>query len=250
MTTSGEYHFDDSYYEEATLRDGTVVHLRLIGPDDKELLCDGFQRLSPESRYRRFFTPKPRLSRRELAYLTETDNINHLAIGAARFVNSDEEGLGVARLVRLEGADDTAEAAIAVVDDFQGKGLGSLLFQRLVAAARERGLTRLRSEVLGSNRGMLELLRSMSDHVHSSVRDGVVTVDLELPVLEPEHPVSQPPRQSGPYRVLTMAAEGSLQLRRLFPWLRRALAEIEAEIEADADGEADADADGDGDGEA
>ena len=66
------------------LKDGTAVRLRLIRPDDKDRLRAGFARLSPESRYLRFFVPKSTLTDAELVYLTETDGVDHVAIGASR----------------------------------------------------------------------------------------------------------------------------------------------------------------------
>ncbi|HTJ41148.1 MAG TPA: GNAT family N-acetyltransferase, partial [Kofleriaceae bacterium] len=132
--------------------------LRLVRPADKELLARGFARLSPHSRYLRFFTPKSALTDDELRYLTECDHLRHLAIGAT--TADEHDGLGVARFIALDGEPGVADAAIAVIDDMHGKGLGSLLFERLVAAARERGITRVRCDVLGSNTAMQEFLRA------------------------------------------------------------------------------------------
>jgi GNAT superfamily N-acetyltransferase len=152
--------FDADYLEHATLRDGTEVVVRLLRPDDRELLRAGFGRLSPESRYRRFFAAKNELSARELRYLTECDQVHHVALGATSA--DGERGLGVARYIVLDDEPGLAEAAIAVADEVQGRGLGSLLFQRLVAAARERGVERFRCDMLGSNQGMADLLRALA----------------------------------------------------------------------------------------
>src|SRR5215510_13319274 len=108
--------------------------------------------MSPQSRYLRFFTPKACLTEDELRYLTEIDQERHFALGASTV--DERDGLGVARFIRLDGEPGVAEAAIAVVDEMHGQGLGSLLFMRLVAAARERGVERVRCEVLGSNLAM------------------------------------------------------------------------------------------------
>src|SRR5262249_41893514 len=159
--------------EVATLRDGTAVVLRLVRPDDKELLRRGFARMSPESRYLRFFTPKAALTDDELRYLTEIDQDRHLAIGASTL--AADHGLGVARAIALDGEPGVAEAAIAVVDDMHGKGLGSLLFMRLVAAARERGIERVRCEVLGSNNSMQVFLQDVLPDRTIRVDAGVVT---------------------------------------------------------------------------
>lgn len=174
----------------------------------------GFERLSPESRYRRFFTPKPRLSEAELDYLTQIDQYDHVAIGAFENADGAEQGLAVARFVRMKGAADVAEAAIAVVDDAQGQGLGSLLFQRLVAAARERGIRRFSCSVLGTNKAMQEMLMSIGEHVDVTIEDGVAYVETDLPELAAEHPPHEPPRENVGYRVLRKAAEGLVRVAR------------------------------------
>src|SRR5436189_102460 len=112
----------------------------MIRPEDKPLLRRGLAKLSVESRLRRFFAARNDFTPAELVYLTEVDGKDHVAIGALRA--DDGEGVGVARFVRHAPAGEVAEPAIAVVDDMQGKGLGRLLLARLVAAARERGVTR------------------------------------------------------------------------------------------------------------
>ncbi len=202
-------HFGPDYAERATLRDGTEVVLRPIRPADKELLHRGFLRLSPESRYRRFFAAKNDLTADELRYLTEVDGDRHFALGA---VSPDgHDGLGVARFIRLAGEDGVAEAAIAVADDQQGKGLGSLLFQRLVAAATERGVARFRCEVLGSNQAMAQLVLALAPEVSVQVESGVSCMEFALPPLGPEHPADQPPRATGLYRFFGMVAKGAIE---------------------------------------
>src|SRR5258706_13134604 len=120
-------HFDGAYRERATLSDGRVVELRLIRPEDKALLVRAFERQSPESRYRRFFQEKDKLSEWELRYLTEVDGVTHFAIGAVE----GEDGRGVARFVRLRERPGTAEWAIALGDEVHVLGLGRLLLRRL-----------------------------------------------------------------------------------------------------------------------
>lgn len=203
--------FDASYREPAVLRDGRAVVLRLIRPDDKALLRRGFLALSPESRYRRFFSPKQDLSSDELRYLTEVDGVRHFALGA--LTPDEADGLGVARFIQLDGEPGVAEAAIAVADHAQGQGLGSLLFQRLVAAAIERGVARFRCEMLGTNAGMAELARSLATVASVEVASGVVRMELDLPVLGPEHPAAEPPREAGLYRLFGLIAKGALEVR-------------------------------------
>lgn len=170
--------FEADYVEHVTLRDGTDVVLRLVTLDDKALLREGFERLSPESRYARFFVPKSRLTDEELEYLCNVDQNNHFALGALRAV--DGAGLGIARFIRLADH-DVAEAAIAVADEAQGKGLGRLLFERLVRAAGERNITRFRCEVLGINTSMKQLVDAIAPEHKTEIDSGVMSIDFDLP---------------------------------------------------------------------
>lgn len=156
-----ERRYDESYAEEVELRDGT---LRLVQPTDKALFVEAFGHLSPRSIYQRFLAAKNRLSKTELAYLTELDHEQHLAILAVRKDDDGaEHGLGVARFVVLrDEPPGTAEVAITVIDEVQHLGLGTLLLQRLALAARERGVARFRFDVLGSNAQMMEILRDVA----------------------------------------------------------------------------------------
>jgi RimJ/RimL family protein N-acetyltransferase len=201
------YHFDERYDERARLRDGTLVHLRLIGPEDKALLRDGFARLSPASRYRRFFAAKRELSQKELRYFTEFDGTNHLAIGAVR-VRGDrsEEGLGVARFVRLPDDPKVAEAAVAVVDDYQNRGLGHLLLLRLVAAARERGVERFRATTLADNPAARALMDDLGAEPDTSREDDTLSVDVALPDAPPG--AGEMPHSSALYRLFQAVARG------------------------------------------
>jgi RimJ/RimL family protein N-acetyltransferase len=205
------------------LRDGTVVRLRLIGPDDREVLRHGFERLSPESRYRRFFTAMPKLPEAVLDRLSATDGWNHVAIGAERLPSaapaapggarvaaedpSDAplpDGVGVARFVRLNDQPDVAEAAVAVVDELQGRGLGSLLLTSLMTAARLRGIAHFRAEVLPENQPMRDLLARFDPDAVIGHEAQVLVYDLALPATEDaEHPALESLRT-----MLRLAAQG------------------------------------------
>lgn len=213
-------YFTLDYAEHAELRDGTPVVLRLLRPADKELLRAGFERLSPESRYARFFTPKPSLSDDELRYLTEVDQEDHVAIGAAGERDGAEIGLGVARFIRFADRPETAEAAIAVADEAQRKGLGRLLLMRLVAAARERGIEQFRFEVLASNTGMATLIAEIAPDRSVETAGGALSIEVALPEIEPTQPPLSAPVGSAIYRLFRAAAANAIEwsgaLRRLW----------------------------------
>jgi len=174
--------FVEGYQEEGQLRDGSPVALRPIRPEDKDALRQGLARMSPHSRYLRFFTSKESLSSAELRYLTEVDGRDHFALVAGRTAeHGPGTGLGVARFIRLRDQPDVAEFALAVVDEAQGQGLGGLLLQRLAAAAAERGVHWFRCEVLAENRPMEKLLRDVGTEVRvKALGDGVM--EMEIPI--------------------------------------------------------------------
>lgn len=173
------------------LRDGTLVHLRPIEADDKQRLADGLAHLSPESRYRRFLTATPRLSSSQLRYLTEVDHDAHEALLALDPSQASEPALGVARYVRLPDAPDVAEFAVVVVDDHQGRGLGTLLLAALARAAAAHGIARLRGWVSASNEPMLRLLRGLGAEVVAD-EPHVLRADLSLgPDALPATPTAQ-----------------------------------------------------------
>jgi GNAT superfamily N-acetyltransferase len=159
------------------LEDGTRATVRLVQPTDKAFFRRGIGRLSPQSRYRRFLTHRDSFNDSELTYLTELDGWNHLALGAL----VGGEGAGVARFIRLPDDPGAAEAAIAILDEHHGKGLGKILLDHLAAAARERGISRFRCDVLAENVPMLALLRRLSPGAEEKMSGaGVMQVDVPL----------------------------------------------------------------------
>jgi GNAT superfamily N-acetyltransferase len=138
----------------APLADGAILAIRPVTADDKALILDGFERLSERSRYLRFLTPTPTLSRAQLAYLSELDQIDHVGLG---FLEG-ETPVAIGRWVRFDDDPEAADVALTVVDDFQGRGVGRLVIQALVATARHRGVRWLHFDVLAENVAMLALL--------------------------------------------------------------------------------------------
>src|SRR5262249_41783941 len=122
--------------------------------DDKPRLAEIMAGMSPSSRWLRFFTAREKLSERELTYLAQVDEVDHVALLATR----GDESVAVARFVRNAKRRDVAEPAMSVIDRLQPRGLGRILFGRLVDAAGERGVERFEAEVLAMNRTMLRLL--------------------------------------------------------------------------------------------
>jgi RimJ/RimL family protein N-acetyltransferase len=150
------------------LPDGRRARLRPIAPDDKALLQDGLQRLSPESVRRRFLGPKARLSAAELRYLTEVDGRDHIALVAVD--DADPERLvGVARCVRSRDDAGTAEMAIVVDDAWQGHGVAHVLVEALARAAADVGVRRFSAVILADNVGAQRVLGGIADDVRLGV---------------------------------------------------------------------------------
>jgi GNAT superfamily N-acetyltransferase len=139
-----------------TLLDGTLVFVRPITPEDKPLLVEGLRRISPETAMRRFLSPKTRFTERELRYLTEVDQHDHIALVAVD-ARDPRVLIAVARCVR--DAADTADVAVVVGDFWQGLGLGRRLMRILADAAAAEGITHFAGTMMADNRPALRLMR-------------------------------------------------------------------------------------------
>jgi GNAT superfamily N-acetyltransferase len=166
--------------EVVRLRDGGEVLVRPVRAEDKPLFVAGFERFGSESRYLRFMGIKQRLSTDELAFFTEIDHRDHDAVGALDPATG--EGLGVARAVRLPDRPQVAEAAVAVIDAWQGRGLGGVLLRALTARAIEHGIGCFTASLFTVNTSMLQLFERLGPvHVRSAM-GGSMQIDVELPV--------------------------------------------------------------------
>lgn len=175
--------------ELVTLRSGHRVLLRPLRRDDKHGLAAMYEQLSAESRYQRFFTVKPRLASASLNYLTDVDHYDHEAFVAE--VPASKQLVGVARYVRDRQRPEAAEIAVTVVDAWQGRGLGTVLLQRLSQRAAESGIRCFTAEILRTNKPMLGLVRQLGAADLSSQQDGTVRARVEL--ADPQEPVPVPP---------------------------------------------------------
>jgi GNAT superfamily N-acetyltransferase len=166
-----------------TLRDGMPVRVRSIQREDKEALRWGFSQLSKDAIYHRFFQLKQEITDEELRYLTELDFRDHVALVVEAEVDGLVRVIGVGRFVRLSrrpGRADRAEIAFVVGDEFQGRGVATLLLTHLATIARELGYAGFDAEVLPDNRLMLEVFQNSGLEMSRDVRDGVVHVELSL----------------------------------------------------------------------
>ena len=145
--------------ETVTLRDGTSVLIRKIRPDDAPRLQAAFARMSPESVYLRFLDQRRALSDREAQRLAGVDNQTHVALVAVIAENGEEHIIGVARYALVGPSEpDTAEAAVTVIDEYQKRGLGTILVQRLVGMAQAQGVRAFLANVHYSNSEILRFI--------------------------------------------------------------------------------------------
>ena len=186
------------------LKDGTKVHIRPIEPSDEPLLHEAVASMSERSVYFRFFTPLKRMPdamAHRLAVVDYKDRfavvatINRLPKGGlpprgagvavpdpARPPAGRERILGVARYDRAAGT-EAAETAVAVVDEFQHRGLGSALLTILARVARDNGIKTFSLIVLPENQQMLALLRKMGWIHQARLTGGVYEITFDLPEL-------------------------------------------------------------------
>lgn len=182
------------------LDDKTTVRVRPIAPKDRDRLVEGLENLSPRSRYLRFLASRDTLSDADLAYLTELDYGDHFAWGMEVHDDPARPGVGVARYIRADNDPTVAEAAVTVIDAYQGKGAGRILLEKLIEAASANGIERFRAYVSSSNQPVIGGLTKLGASV-TEVDGGMVSLELPLP--------ERPFRESRLYAALrTVAAQG------------------------------------------
>jgi GNAT superfamily N-acetyltransferase len=173
------------------LTDGTEVTIRMLRPGDRAAFLAGFEALSPESRYLRFFTAMPRLPDAALQRLLNTDGTDHAAL-AAWCRSGVDTIVGVARFIRLRTGGDTAEVAVVVVDHMQRRGIARLLLAHLADAARERGIRRFRAEVLSANHAVRALVHDLAKATPVAFDGNIAVYDVAVPAVGVEASFWQP----------------------------------------------------------
>jgi len=165
------------------LEDRTRVLVRPLLHSDRQALAIGFEHLSAEARRLRFFSAPSRLSDADLEYLTNLDYQDHFAYAAFAIDEPGTPGIGVARYIRDPSCPDQAEVAVTVLDEYQRRGLGTLLLRMLAEQARSNGITTFISHILWDNREILETLASAGARIEPE-EPGVARVAIEIPTAE------------------------------------------------------------------
>jgi GNAT superfamily N-acetyltransferase len=164
------------YFACEVTRDGGVVAIRAIRPDDSGRLGEHFGSLSPTSAYFRFFSPKRKVSERELAGLTDIDFRRDVTLVTTMRSGEAERIVGLGQSVVDDDFRQRAQLACSVIDAYQGRGIGTLLIKHVVGIARARGVVEFAADVLGDNHKMLRLLTKSGLATHRATQAGVVHV--------------------------------------------------------------------------
>jgi len=206
-SAKGQRLIGDPQGRPVVLRDGTAVLIRQVRSTDAALLADGFARLSAASRQMRFMGVKKELSAAELRYFTDVDHHDHEALGALDLAGG--HGVGIARYIRDASDPQAAEIAVTIVDDWQGRGLGTELLARLSGRARQEGIRRFTALADPGNAAVAALLRKAGARL---VRRGRGTVEYEITLTrEPEGSeacISRPTRQAAPQAIVAADPSG------------------------------------------
>jgi GNAT superfamily N-acetyltransferase len=158
-----------NYTAAECLRDGRVFEIRALKPNDEAGMLAAVDRIGAQSLYRRFMGSKRGFSDKERAFFLNVDFVNHVALVA---VIKEGDGASIVAggryIVDTPGA---AEVAFAVVDDYQGQGIGAILLRHLATLGRKAGLKEFTAEVLSNNTPMLKVFERSGLKV-SSQRSG------------------------------------------------------------------------------
>ena len=163
------------------LNDGTPVCIRRVRPEDEQRLKDGIARLSPQSRYLRFFSGMREAPPQVLRVLSRPDGHDHIAWGALRSDLPETPALGVVHAFRDPDDPEAAEFSVAVVDEYHGRGLARLLTAVLLLDCAAEGYERFTVHILPENRPALALARSIG--AEGVGHEGGVSV-LEIDIAE------------------------------------------------------------------
>ncbi len=171
--------YQDAAHEgRMILRDGSTASLRVTTPDDREALAEFYRRLSPQSRRFRFFTEaKPGIEFID-GFCDSSNPKKQMTLVAMRLLDGVSRIIATGSYVAVN--ETTAEFAVAVGDDFHGKGLGGLLFERLAVLAASSGFVDFVAITDPANHAMLDVFRHSGFEVREQMSDGCVRLDISM----------------------------------------------------------------------
>lgn len=172
----------EDFSEDLQLRDGAKLRLRSLRRSDKGGLIALFKRCSPESIRYRFLSKIKSLPNEMLDRLLNVDGARQVALVVVREENGEERIVAVGRYNAENERPYVAEVAFLVEDDFQKRGIGTLLLDHLAEIARQHDITHFSADVLVDNHVMLSVFRSAGYALTSRASYGVT--HLEFPIIE------------------------------------------------------------------
>jgi GNAT superfamily N-acetyltransferase len=160
------------------LRDGRQIEVRALKSTDEGDMLAAVGRTSRQSLYRRFFGAKRHFSESEKSFFLNVDFVNHVALVAVANEGGPRFIVGGGRYIVVRPG--TAELAFAVIDEYQGLGIGAALMRHLTLLAPDAGIKELIAEVLPENIPMLKVFQNSGLGLQTKHRAGVVDVTLNL----------------------------------------------------------------------
>jgi RimJ/RimL family protein N-acetyltransferase len=195
--------------EQVRLRDGTDAFVLPLERTDRAALVAEFETLGPESRRRRFLAPVMHLSEAMLEHLVDdVDGVDHVALVLCVETKPDVyDPVALARMVRYGDAPDAADLAVTVKDDWQGRGVATVLLEVLMRH-RPVGVRRIVTDVFKDNPASLNMLRRLGPSTETDLGSGLFGVSVELEPAPPDAAAVPAPTVAGD-RTATLLAHPS-----------------------------------------
>jgi acetyltransferase len=175
--------YPTQYVKPWTMKSGERVTIRPIRPEDEPLLIKLHEALSDRTVYLRYFQPlklSQRTAHERLTRICFIDYDREMALVVER---KKEDGaaeiIGIGRLSKLRGREE-AELAVLVDDHYQHQGMGTELYRRLIAVARDEKVKLVVSTILGENREMRAICQKLGFKMEVDMEDGTVRAELEV----------------------------------------------------------------------
>jgi GNAT superfamily N-acetyltransferase len=171
-----------NYNAKETLKNGIVVTIRAVRPDDKHGIAEAFRNLDRESVYTRFFRYKNELTEEELRRAAEVDFEDIVALVVTKESGKGETIIAGGRYIAFDGpgAERHAEVAFIVEEDYQGLGIATRILRHLTGIARDRGISAFEADVLAENKGMLTVFAKCGLPIKQTYDGDTIHVTLPL----------------------------------------------------------------------
>jgi len=170
-----QHPYPDQYETTVKLREGTEALIRPIKPDDEPMMKEMFYSFSQETVYLRYHGTLMSMPHNKLQVFCNVDYDTEMALIGVVGEPGTEEVVAVGRYM-TDATKTSAEMAFVVRDDYQRKGLGTILFERLLEIGNANGIYNFQADVLSENSGMLKIFHRSGMNIQTSIDEGVVRV--------------------------------------------------------------------------